>query len=90
MHFKRFLDIKSEISNLFIIFINNKVLFDLNEKTFLLNSSYLNFNNFNFKKIGIAEDNGIKIYVIDLSNESFNFADQGYQSLVEYDLRYLM
>ena len=90
MHFKRFLDIKPEISNLFIVFINNKVLYDLNEKTFLLNSSYLNFNNFNLKKIGIAEDNGTKFYLIDLSNESFNFADQGYQSLVEYDLRYLM
>jgi hypothetical protein len=56
MHFKRFLDIKPEISNLFIIFINNKVLYDLNDKTFLLNSSYLNFSNYNFKKIGIAED----------------------------------
>ena len=73
MHFKRFLDIKPEISNLFIIFINNKVLYDLNDKTFLLNSSFLNFTNFEFKKIGIAQDNNMNIYAADLSNESFIF-----------------
>ena len=90
MHFKRFLDIKPEISNLFIIFINNKVLYDLNDKTFLLNSSFLNFTNFEFKKIGIAQDNNTNIYAADLSNESFTVSNQGYKSLVEYDLRYLM
>ena len=77
MHFKRFLDIKPEISNLFIIFINNKVLYDLNDKTFLLNSSFLNFTNFEFKKIGIAKDNNINIYAADLSNESFNLCNIG-------------
>ena len=90
MHFKRFLDIKPEISNLFIIFINNKVLYDLNDKTFLLNSSFLNFTNFKFKKIGIAQDNNINIYAADLSNESYSLSNKSYQSLVEYDLRYLM
>jgi NAD+ diphosphatase len=90
MHFKRFLDIKPEISNLFIIFINNKVLYDLNDKTFLLNSSYLNFSNYNFKKIGIAEDGDVNIYAADISDQLFNLSEQGYKSLVEYDQRHLM
>jgi NAD+ diphosphatase len=90
MHFKRFLDIKPEISNLFIIFINNKVLYDLNDKTFLLNSSFLNFSNYNFKRIGIAEDGDVNIYAADISDQLFNLSEQGYKSLVEYDQRHLM
>ena len=43
MHFKRFFNIKPENTNLFIIFKNNKVFYDLNDKTFLLNSSFLHF-----------------------------------------------
>ena len=90
MHFKRFFNIKLDIPNLFIIFNNNKVIYDLNDKTYLLNSSFLNFINYNFKKIGIAEDNGINIYAVDVTDELFNLSDQGYPSLVEYDLRHLM
>ncbi len=90
MHFKRFFNIKPENTNLFIIFNNNKVIFDLNDKTFLLNSSFLNFTNYNFKKIGIAEDGGVNIYAADISDQLFNLAEQGYKSLVEYDLRHLM
>ncbi|MDA1083211.1 MAG: NAD(+) diphosphatase [Proteobacteria bacterium] len=62
----------------------------MNDKTYLLNSSFLNFINYNFKKIGIAEDNGINIYAVDVTDELFNLSDQGYPSLVEYDLRHLM
>jgi len=90
MHFKRFFNIKPENTNLFIIFNNNKVIFDLNDKTFLLNSSFLNFTNYNFKKIGIAEDGGVNIYAADISDQLFNLSEQGYKSLVEYDQRHLM
>ena len=90
MHFKRFFKIKPENTNLFIIFNNNKVIFDLNDKTFLLNSSFLNFTNYNFKKIGIAEDGGVNIYAADISDQLFNLAEQGYKSLIEYDQRHSM
>jgi len=90
MHFKRFFNIKPENTNLFIIFNNNKVFYDLNDKTFLLNSSFLYFTNYDFKKIGIAEDNGLNIYAADISGVLFNVSEQGYKSLVEYDLRHLM
>ena len=90
MHFKRFFNIKPENTNLFIIFNNNKVFYDLSDKTFLLNSSFLHFTNYNFKKIGIAEDNGLNIYAADISGEPFNLSEQGYKSLVEYDLRHLI
>ena len=90
MHFKRFFNIKPENTNLFIIFNNNKVIFDLNDKTFLLNSSFLNFTNYNFKKIGIAINGGMSIYAADVSDQLFNLSEQGYKSLVEYDLRHLM
>ena len=61
----------SVIQNLFIIFNNNKVFYDLNDKTFLLNSSFLHFTNYNFKKIGIAEDGGVNIYAADISDQLF-------------------
>ena len=85
MHFKRFFNIKHENNNLFIIFNNNKVIFDLNDKTLLLNSSFLNFNNYNLKKIGIAEDGGVNIYAADISDQLFNMAEQSYKSVGEYD-----
>ena len=91
MHFKRFFEFKPDNNNnLFIIFNNNKVLFDLDQKTFVLNASFLSFQNYDFEKVGIAEDDGMNIYSIDISNITFNFKDQGYSSLVEYDLRHML
>ena len=91
MHFKRFFEFKPDNNNnLFIIFNNNKVLFDLDLKTFVFNASFLSFQNYDFEKVGIAEDDGMNIYSIDISNITFNFKDQGYSSLVEYDLRHML
>ena len=67
MHFKRFFNFKpNKNNNLFIIFNNGKVLFDLDQKTFLLNSSFLNFENYDFEKVGIAEDGEMNVYAIEL------------------------
>ena len=44
MHFKRFLDINVKDSNQFIIFKNNKILYEPDLKTFLLESSYLDID----------------------------------------------
>ena len=42
MHFKRFLDIKASNNNILIIFKNNKILYEPDEKTFLLQQNLLN------------------------------------------------
>ena len=91
MHFKRFFNFKpNKNNNLFIIFNNGKVLFDLDQKTFLLNSSFLNFENYDFEKVGIAEDGEMNVYAIDISNTNFHYKEQGYTSLIDYDMRYLL
>ena len=41
MHFKRFLDIKASNNNILIIFNNNKILYEPNLKTFLLEENLL-------------------------------------------------
>ena len=41
MHFKRFFDIKATNNNILIIFRNNKILYEPNLKTFLLEENLL-------------------------------------------------
>ena len=88
MHFKRFLDINVKERNHFIVFKNNKIMFEPDLKTFLLDSSYLNIDIKNSLVVGIAESEN-KVYAIDISNCE-NDINIGYKSLVEYDVRHLL
>ena len=90
MHFNRFFEFKPENNNnLFIIFKDRKVLYDLDQKTFLFNSSYLKFENYSFELIGIGKKDGMNIYSVDISDHYFLFEEQGYLSIVEYEIRHL-
>lgn len=90
MHFNRFFEFKPENNNnLFIIFKDRKVLYDLDQKTFLFNSSYLKFENYSFELIGIGKKDGMNIYSVDISDHHFLFEEQGYLSIVEYEIRHL-
>ena len=90
MHFNRFFEFKPENNNnLFIIFKHRKVLYDLDQKTFLFNSSYLKFENYSFELIGIGKKDGMNIYSVDISDHHFLFEEQGYLSIVEYEIRHL-
>ena len=90
MHFNRFFEFKPENNNnLFIIFKDRKVLYDLDQKTFLFNSSYLKFENYSFELIGIGKKDGMNIYSVDISDHHFLLEEQGYLSLVEYEIRHL-
>ena len=88
MHFKRFLDIKASNNNILIIFNNNKILYEPNEKTFLLQENLLSINIKDHLYVGIA-NNGADIYAVDISNTSMDI-NIGYKSLVEYDIRHLL
>ena len=88
MHFKRFLDINGKEDNQFIIFKNNKILYEPDLKTFLLESSYLDVDLETSLIIGIAESKN-KIYAVDISNCE-NDINIGYKSLVEFDVRHLL
>ena len=88
MHFKRFLDIKASNNNILIIFNNNKILYEPNLKTFLLEENLLNIQIKDHLYIGIG-NNGKDIYAVDISNNS-NDVNIGYESIVEYDLRHLL
>ena len=90
MHFNRFFEFKPEnTNNLFIIFKDRKVLYDLDQKTFLLNSSYLKFEDYSFEIIGIGKEDDMNIYSVDISGHHFPLKEQGYLSLVEYEIRHL-
>ena len=88
MHFKRFLEINDKENNKFIIFKNNKIFYETEIKTFLLDSNYLDIDIDNSIVIGIAESVN-KIYAVDISNCE-NDINIGYKSLVEYDVRHLL
>ena len=62
MHFKRFLEININNDNEFIIFKNNKILYEPQLKTFLLSGDYINVDFDNSFYIGIAESSNKKIY----------------------------
>ena len=89
MHFKRFLEININNDNEFIIFKNNKILYEPQLKTFLLSGDYINVDFDNSFYIGIAESNNKKIYAVDISNSKEDI-NLGYESLVEYDTRHLL
>ena len=90
MHFNRFFEFKPEnTNNLFIIFRDRKVLYDLDQKTFLLNFSYLKFEDYSFEIIGIGKEDDMNIYSVDISGHPFPLKEQGYLSLVEYEIRHL-
>ena len=55
MYFKRFLDINVEENNHFIIFKNNKLIYEPELKTFLLQSKFLNIDIESSHIVGIAE-----------------------------------
>ena len=88
MHFKRFLDIKASNNNILIVFKNNKILYEPNLNTFLLEENLLNIKIKDHLYIGIA-NNGNDIFAVDISNfhEDINV---GYETLKEYDLRHLL
>ena len=88
MHFKRFLDIKASNNNILIVFKNNKILYEPNLNTFLLEENLLNIKMKDHLYIGIA-NNGNDIFAVDISNfhEDINI---GYETLKEYDLRHLL
>ena len=82
MQFKRFLEINTKDSNDYIIFKNQKILYEPNLKTFLLNSEFLNIDFENAIHIGIAENNKRKIYALDISDLSGDI-NIGYENIVE-------
>ena len=88
MHFKRFLDIKASNNNILIIFNNNKILYEPNLQTFLLQENLLNIEIKDHLYIGIG-NNGNDIYAVDISNSNDD-VNIGYESIVEYDLRHLL
>ena len=88
MHFKRFLDIKATNNNILIIFKNNKILYEPNLQTFLLQENLLNIEIKDHVYIGIG-NNGNDIYAVDISNSNDD-VNIGYESIVEYDLRHLL
>jgi NAD+ diphosphatase len=88
MHFKRFLDINGTDTNHYIVFKDNKIIYEPELNTFILDSNYLNIDLENSTYVGIAEDCH-KIYAIDIKS-SIGEINIGYKSLVEYDIRHLL
>ena len=88
MHFRRFLDINKNENNHFIIFKNNKLIYEPELKTFLLESKFLNIDIKSCCIVGIAKGDK-KIYGVDISNTN-NDINVGYKSLIEYDIRHLL
>ena len=67
--------------NLFIIFRDRKVLYDLDQKTFLLNCSYLKFEDYSFEIIGIGKEDDMNIYSVDISGHHFPLKAVSYTHL---------
>ena len=88
MHFKRFFDIKDKNNNNLIIFKNNKIIYEPNLKTFLLDENFLDINVKDHLYVGIA-NNGNDIFAVDISNYKNNI-NIGYKSLIEFDIRHLL
>ena len=90
MYFKRFFEFKPNNNNIFILYKDGKVIYDLDQKTFMLEESFLNYEVESTKKIGIAINGKSNIYAVDVTYSNFQLNEQGYTSLVEYDLRQMM
>jgi len=91
MHFKRFLDFKTNKSNKkLIIFNNNKIIFDTDVNNFTLDFAYLNIDIDNSIYVGIGESDDTLYYAVDVTNSNFSLNDQGYTSLTEIDIRSIL
>ena len=67
MNFERFLDINIKDNNHFIVFNNNKILYESESKSFLLDGKFLDIDIENSVLVGIAKNNGINIYGLDIT-----------------------
>ena len=91
MHFKRFLDFKTNNSNKkLIIFNNNKIIFDKDINNFILDYAYLNIDIDKSIYVGIGESNNTLYYAVDVTDTIFSINDQGYTSLIEIDIRSIL
>ena len=91
MHFKRFLDFKTNNSNKkLIIFNNNKIIFDTDINNFILDYACLNIDIDKSMYVGIGESNNTLYYAVDVTNTIFSINDQGYTSLIEIDIRSIL
>ena len=68
MDFKRFLDININEDNKFIIFKNNKILYEPELKTFLLDGAYLDLNLDELELYWHSCIDNNKIYALDITN----------------------
>ena len=73
MHFKRFLEININSDNEFIIFKNNKILYEPQLKTFLLSGDYINVDFDNSFYIGIAESNNKMSNALNINSPYYLF-----------------
>ena len=89
MNFERFLDINIKDNNHFIVFNDNKILYESESKSFLLDGKFLDIDIENSVLVGIAKNNGINIYGLDITKSMTNI-NIGYKNLNELDTRYLL
>jgi len=91
MHFKRFLDFKTNnLNKKLIIFNNKKIIFDNDINNFILDYPYLNIDIDNSIYVGIAESEDSIYYAVDATNLNFSINEQGYTSLIEIDIRSIL
>jgi len=91
MHFKRFLDFKTNnLNKKLIIFNNKKIIFDNDINNFILDYPYLNIDIDNSIYVGIAESEDSIYYAVDATNSNFSINEQGYTSLIEIDIRSIL
>ena len=91
MHFKRFLDFKTNnLNKKLIIFNNNKIIFDKDINNFILDYPYLNIDIDNSIYVGIVESEDSIYYAVDATNSNFSINEQGYTSLIEIDIRSIL
>jgi len=91
MHFKRFLDFKTNnLNKKLIIFNNNKIIFDKDINNFILDYPYLNIDIDNLIYVGIGESEDSIYYAVDATNSNFSINEQGYTSLIEIDIRSIL
>ena len=89
MNFERFLDININDNNHFIVFNDNKILYESESKSFLLDGKFLDIDIENSVLVGIAKNNGINIYGLDITKSMTNI-NIGYKNLNELDTRHLL
>ena len=91
MHFKRFLDFKTNnLNKKLIIFNNNKIIYDKDINNFILDYPYLNIDIDNSIYVGIGESEDSIYYAVDATNSNFSINEQGYTSLIEIDIRSIL